>query len=529
MSEAETGARRGRGRKGRAGGRAGAGVPAARQRPNASDPIERKARRALPDFTGLPVAETEATDSAYIEFLPIAQQIVRRPPAPWRQYLAYLICGLITAALLWSIFGSLRLFAIAPGEVEAQGGNQVVQPTEAGQVSAIPVANGTHVAKDAVVLELDPTSAKAALTIIQSKLTNARADQIRRRAAADAAAAPTIDKSPTVAWPATIPFDVRAREESVLQSDLAQLAATLADLDAKLKSQEAERDKYAGNVEAQKTLIASRTQRTAMKETLAQQGWDSRAAVLHALEPLRQDQVTLATSQGELAVAEASIPVLRSQMALARKSFIAENVDAAALAERLAADLEQERAKARLALRNLTLRAPVAGTVQSLAVTTTGQWVKPGDTLMQVVPDNVPLDVKAYVLNNDIGFVRAGQKVTIKVDTFPYTRYGTLSGTVTSVGADAITGRYAVAQQRDDATTPSKGSLSASGASQVMKDLVFPVTVALDQTSIKVEGRDVPLTPGMSVVAEIETQRQRAITYIIYPLSRVFLGGHPKG
>lgn len=528
MSEAETGARRGRGRKGRAADRAGGGVPAARPRPGAFDPIERKARRPLPEFTGLPVAEVEGTDSAYIEFLPIAQQIVRRPPAMWRRYLAYLICGLITAALLWSIFGYLRLFAIAPGEVEAQGGNQVVQPTEAGQISAIPVANGTHVAKDAIVLELDPTSAKAAKTIIESKLTNARAEQIRRRTAATAAEAATIDKATTIAWPDNIPADVRAREESVLQSDLAQLAASLADLDAKLKAQEAERDKYAGSVEAQKTLIESRTKRTAMKETLAQQGWDSRAAVLHALEPLRQDQVNLANSEGELDMANATIPVLQLQMTQTRKSFIAENVDAAALAERQAADLEQELAKASLTLKNLTLRAPVAGTVQSLAVTTTGQWVKPGDKVMQIVPDNVPLDIKAYVLNNDIGFVRAGQKVTIKVDTFPYTRYGTLSGRVVSVGADAITGRYAIAQQRDDATTPSKGSLSASGASQVMKDLVFPVLVSLDQTTIRVDGRDAPLTPGMSIVAEIETQRQRAITYILYPLSRVFLGARSK-
>ena len=60
---------------------------------------------------------------------------------------------------------------------------------------------------------------------------------------------------------------------------------------------------------------------------------------------------------------------------------------------------------------------------------------------MQIVPDDAPLEIQAYVLNTDIGFVRAGQPATIKIDTFPYTRYGTIEGKVTRVGADAVTGK----------------------------------------------------------------------------------------
>lgn len=477
----------------------------------------------------MPVPEDGAADVGFTDFLPIALQIVHSPPSPRWRAVAYVLCGLITVAILAAVFGHLTLFAIAPGEFEARGGTQVVEPLEPGQVSAVPVANGSYVEKGGVVLQLDPTAAQAAKTIVEAQLAYARAEAVRHATAATVARAPTIDKNAPIAWPADIPADVKDRETTVFRADLAQLAATLADLQSKLKMQEAIRDKYAANVTAQKQLIEGRTKRTAMHETLAKQGWDSRAMVLQALQPLRQDEVSLAGYQGSLGEANAAIPVINNQLAQARASFIADNVDAAAAAERQVPELVERLKKADLALANLTLRAPVSGTVQALAVTSVGQSVTIGEKLMQVVPNGAPLEIQAYVLNTDIGFVRAGQPVTIKVDTFPYTRYGTIKGHVARVAADAVTGRFAQMQQKNDATTPSKGLLSATSASTQMTDLVFPVTVIPDSTSIKVEGRDVPLTPGMSVVAEIETRRQRAINYILYPLTRVFYSSQPQG
>ncbi|MBV9529160.1 HlyD family type I secretion periplasmic adaptor subunit, partial [Sphingomonas sp.] len=447
---------------------------------------------------------TTATASGYRDFLPIALQIVNTPPSRARRALGYLVCGTITIAILWSIFGSLRLFAIAPGEFVARGGNQVVEPLEAGQVSSIPVQNGSHVAAGAVVLQLDPTAADASEAIAAAKLTNARAEAFRRSSAAFLARSGATEVKAPLAWPPGIPADVVGREETVLRADLNQLRATLADLAAKLKTEQATATKLVGNISAQKTLVDSRTKRSAMHQTLAEQGWDSRAIVLQSLEPLRQDEVHLADYQGQLAEANAAIPVLEDQMKAARESFIAENVAASAVAQREASTDEQQLAKAKMAVANLAVRAPVAGTVQGLAVTSLGQSIKAGEMIMQVVPDKAPLEIKAYVLNTDIGFVRVGQPVTVKVDTFMFTRYGTVSGRVVSVGADAVTGQLALTQQSDDATTPSSGGLSVTNAAQEMKDLVFPVTIAPDRTSLTVNGRDVPLTAGMSVVAEIE-------------------------
>jgi hemolysin D len=472
----------------------------------------------------IPSGETDITHN---DFLPDAMQIVLTPPSRFRRTVAYTLCGIVLATILLSIFGYLRLFAIAPGEFQARGGNQVIQPLQAGEVSAVSVKNGSHVAQNDIVVQLDPRAAEAAKAIIESKLATARADAIRGRAAAAAAQGPTVDKNPSIAWPDTIPSDVRTREETVLNADLSALAASIAELQAKLSTEQATREKHLASISAQKTLIDSRASHTAMHETLAQKGWDSRAVVLESLEPLRQAQVAVTNYEGLLHDADAAIEVINNQIVQARQTFIATNVDAAAVADREAASLVEQLKQADLALANLTLRAPVSGTVQWLAVTNIGQQVKVGDKLMQIVPDQTPLEIQAYVLNADIGFVRVGQPATIKIDTFPYTRYGVIEGRVVSVGADAVTGKYALAQQKDDATTPTKGSLSVTKPAQQFNDLVFPVTVIPDKFTINVEGREAPLTAGMSAVVEIETERQRVIDYLIYPLARSFYRGQP--
>ncbi len=126
------------------------------------------------------------------------------------------------------------------------------------------------------------------------------------------------------------------------------------------------------------------------------------------------------------------------------------------------------------------------------------------------------------MLNTDIGFIKVGQPATIKVDSFPYTRYGTISGRVIKVAPDAIPGSLALAQERNDATPETGGSLSMTSAVQQTSDLVFPVVIRPDQEWIVVGDSKKPLLPGMSLAVEIKTESQRAIVYVLYPLIRAF-------
>ena len=114
------------------------------------------------------------------------------------------------------------------------------------------------------------------------------------------------------------------------------------------------------------------------------------------------------------------------------------------------------------------------------------------------------------ISNKDIGFVEEGQEAQIKIDTFPFTRYGLLSGRVLNVSSDAIT------------PDPAKEKTASSGSKDEQKpqELSFAARVSLDRTSMQIDNRLVTLTPGMAVTAEVKTGRRRIISYLLSPLMK---------
>ena len=113
---------------------------------------------------------------------------------------------------------------------------------------------------------------------------------------------------------------------------------------------------------------------------------------------------------------------------------------------------------------------------------------------MVVVPDDGGLEVEARVLNKDIGFVRAGQDAEIKLETFLFTRYGTIPGKITSVSRDAV---------QDDKAGP-----------------YYPVRVSIARTHIDIDGQAILLGAGMSATVEIKTDQRRLIEYLLSPVWR---------
>ena len=140
----------------------------------------------------------------------------------------------------------------------------------------------------------------------------------------------------------------------------------------------------------------------------------------------------------------------------------------------------------------MTLTAPVDGTVQQLAVHTVGGVVTPAQPLMVIVPKDNPIEVEAFVENKDIGFVNPGQAAVVKIETFPFTKYGTIDARVIQVSNDAV--------------------------SDEKRGLIFPARVNLERATIQVENKTVNLSPGMAVTVEVKTSQRRVIEYFLSPL-----------
>ncbi|GAD61998.1 HlyD family type I secretion periplasmic adaptor subunit, partial [Aquipseudomonas alcaligenes] len=210
-------------------------------------------------------------------------------------------------------------------------------------------------------------------------------------------------------------------------------------------------------------------------------------------EQRRMDQ------ERELAIQQAHVVELQAAKLEAerrRQGVIAQTrrtmLDLQHESEQRSAALQQELAKAEQRDRLTRLTAPVDGTVQQLAIHTPGGVVTEAQPLMVIVPKDQPVEVEAMLENKDIGFVRAGQEVEVKVETFTFTKYGVVHGTVLNISNDAI---------EDEKL-----------------GLVYSTRIQLKENSIQVGESRIELSPGMAVRAEVKTDKRKVIDYFLSPL-----------
>jgi hemolysin D len=456
------------------------------------------------------------------EFLPAALEILENPASPTRRALLLTLCSFVTVSLAWSFLGRIDIEAVAQGKVEPQGRVKVIEPLEPGRVLNILVEDGAHVHAGDPMIELDPVEARADETAAQQALAVDLADAARYRAAlaAVAEAGATIGQTPTIVWDDRIPEMLRTREEAALSADLDQLTRTLRNLDMQMAEHQATFDQYAETAAADAKLVETLQERVDMRQELMRRSAGTKADLIDSLKELERAQSSLVTDRGQKAQAAAAINTVSSEKAKTISQFVADNRNKLNDAVNKADGDVQSLAKAQSRARRTTMRSPVEGVVQQLAVTTIGQVVTTGQELMVIVPGSGALQIEAFVDNADVGFVKPGQEVVVKLDAFPFTRYGTIKGKVVSIATDAIDQAAARRLQANATSLANSANLQPSSDAQDQK-FVFPIVVALDRTTFAIGDREISLTPGMSVTAEIKTDSQRIIQYVLSPLARM--------
>lgn len=448
------------------------------------------------------------------EFLPAALEILETPPSPVRMWILSAICAFAAIAIAWMFFGRIDIIAVAQGKIQPAGRVKLVQPLEIGRVRKLLVSNGSKVEAGETIVELDDGEAKAEVQSLKASLASARAEAIRR----NAAIATALDNSsppPNVDWSTDLPTQVVAREKQVLESDIKLLNSSLGSIAAQITQKKAERERLTNTIGSQKELLKIEDQRVQLRSDLEGQKLGSKLTLYDALETLQHQRTALAQQEGQLAETVAALQVLDRDAAKTISTFVAENSQKVAEAERQADDTAQKLEKARIRLSHTVLTAPATGTIQALSITTLGQVIMPGEEVMRIVPDNPGFEIECYVANRDIGFIVVTQKAAIKLESFPFTRYGTLPGHVARISDEPIPDPDV--QQREALPSVAPRSILVAGAQRV-QNLVFPVVVAMEKSDISVGDRSVPVSNGMAVTVEIKTGERRIIDYIFSPL-----------
>ena len=479
-------------------------------------PLALRTPRPGDDIEGRPGSLTvRASDR---EFLPAALEILETPPSPIRIYLLTAICAFVCCALAWSWIGRIDIIAAADGKVRPTGEIKVVQALETAKVAAILVRDGQEVRAGDVLVRLDSREAQADAGAASAALEAAKAERLRRLAALQALQALRAGSAAAkeIPWTESFPEAVRRREQRTLDADLRDLTSTVAGLKAQLAQKEAEQIGLRATIAAQDQLIATDRLRTNMKGALARTGAGSKADLVNANETLQYQEIMRAQEEGQLAQSTASERVVAEQVQEELAKFEADNSEKLGDIEKQADDLNQKLAKASAQLEHMTLKSPVDGTVQGLTVTTVGQVLTPGEEAMRIVPRGSELSIEAYLPDDQRGFVKVGDPAVVKIAAYPFTRYGTLPAHVIRVARDAVPQADAT-QRVNDPFRPNSDSIS--GGAEATQNLVYPLTLKLDRTTLKVDGVEAPLAYGMSVTAEIRTGDRRILDYLFSPLA----------
>lgn len=411
-------------------------------------------------------------------FLPAALSLQETPVHPAPRRFAIAICSLFLMAVVWSIFGRIDIVAVAPGRIVVSERTKVIQPLEVSVVRAILVKDGDRVQAGQVLVELDATRASADQASVTEQLSAATDEAERAQALLQALTGGT---APNGGSPR-------------LLAEWSDITAKRARLQAELSRRQAEIDTVKASIAKLQATLPLARQREADFEALARQGFVAGHANQDRTRERIELEQDLATQQARLRETEAALFESRQQLA----AFLAETQRA--LSDRRAeallkqAQLAQENTKAQQRTELTRLTAPTAGTVQQLAIHTPGGVVTEAQPLMVIVPDDAEVTAEVTIDNKDIGFVSPGQDAAIKLETFPFTKYGTVPAEVTWVTADAV--------------------------NDEKKGAIFPATLKLKAHQIDVDGKPIRLAPGMNLTAEIKTGKRRVIEYLLSPVQR---------
>ena len=439
------------------------------------------------ELDGSPYRREEAA------FLASAIALEKSPASPAPRVTMWLLIVFSVIAVLWAAFGQIDIVATAPGKIIVNGHSKTIQSLETASVKSIRVHEGDSVRAGDVLLELDTAAPEADVMRLQGDLRAARLKAERARAllsAQQSGVLPVLQARATLT--SASPTTAESASQRQAQGMFIEYQARLERIDADIARRRAELtsgEELANKLEQTLPLARSRAQN--LKE-LSEPGYVSRHTWMDKEQQKIEMEGDLNTQRSRIKETQAGLREAQAQRAMVAAEMRRQMLDQLSEGEQQAQAIGQELSKAQSRQRLMQVRAPIDGTVQQLAVNTIGGVVTPAQALMLLVPNQLRLEVDARLDNKDIGFVKAGQTVEVKIDTFPYTRYGVLRATVLHVSHDAV--------------------------GDEKQGLTYLARIQLEQSQIQVDEKMVPLVPGMAVAAEIKTGRRRVLDYFLSPL-----------
>lgn len=454
-------------------------------------------------------------------------------PRVWTRGLLYFVVAFSAIALPWSFLAKVDETGVARGRIEPSGATQRIDAPAAGTVTAVQVKEGQQVQRGQILLELETDELRADLQQVQAKLTGQlnqlnQLEMLKNQALGSFGVQAQQNQAQI--------FEKDAQVNQARQTFLAsqsnlplQQAEKLAQVDqALVKLNAAKQDLIRTNSMYQKDVEEIKRYRQ-----LAASGLVPAVKVVEmerAAEESRRlrEQAEGAVQQAEelLAEQQASYQRLRKQLQSEQqlaalqlderqggKAGFSKSGELALLKNqerlqelqgqitRLKTEVNQSQNQAKvlnLQIRKRSLRSPITGTIFELPIKKDKAFVQPGQLVAQIAPQNALLIVRAQIPSANSGFLKVDQPVKLKFDAYPYQDYGTNSGRV----------RWIAPNSR----------LMTVGNAEVE---VYDLEVTMDRPYLQAASKQILLTPGQSVSAEVIVRQRRIVDFLLDPFRKL--------
>jgi hemolysin D len=447
-----------------------------------------------------------------------------RQPQTWSRGLLWCLLTAITGGITWANMAEIEEAIPAQGKLEPQGTVKTVQAPNQGVVKAVYVKEGQKVKKGDRLVKFDPTAMTAQINSLQQVRRALEQENSYYAAQLDGFSSMQVPHRVSLAIVSLSRNRVAVlKENEYLRAQLSgNLAGLSVDQQARLKYKEMEETSRTQTAQLQAQQLQRQMEQSNVKSQTAQKTLAMNQGILNKVQPLADEgaisQVQLLKQKQEVEANRSEVDQLaqehqRLMLAVDEISAKARNSDAVygrdvmaqiSVNEQKIAEIDSQFTKAILEnqkriseidgqlqqtqqlLKYSEIKSPADGVIFDMKARAPGFVANAAEPLLQVVPQEA-LVAKVAITNQDIGFVRPGMEVDVRVDSFPFSEFGDIKGELTWIGSDA------------------------NEPTQLQPQYTFPAKVKLKNQKVMVKGKEVKLHSGMSLSVNIKTRKRKVI------------------
>ena len=433
--------------------------------------------------------KTEVIGSDELEFASSLSSAVLEKPSRTPRYMLYLVFIGFGWLLVWANFAEIDERVQSTGRVIPSSKLKQIQNLEGGIVKDILVHEGDMVKKGQELIKIDNIKSKGSLGEQKAKYYTLVAKAVRLKAEANS------KKFDSSSIEGVVPKEYIESEYNLYLSGVSKVKSKVRVLEDQIRQKKNELVEARSKARFANESVKLIQEEVDMKAPLVKRGIESRPEFLK----LRRE---LGDKKNEYQSAKLSIPSINSEIREIRSKIISakddfKNDSREKLSETLGEISQVKEVKNTLEgeVSRTKVISPVDGIVKKIEVTTIGQVIKSGDSMMEIVPIDDKLLLEVKVKPRDIAFLYPGQKASVKVTAYDFSIYGGLKGEIVSIGADSVVEKT------------SKGEESH-----------FLITVKTDKNYVEKNGKKGLIMPGMVVSADILTGKKTIMSYLIKPI-----------